>query len=189
MSSSILSQEERGRILHRILFCPSEERTARELLSLGRTERQQVWADMTGYAASIDYRMHAESTELIQNRLVLLQTELQEVDGPYRLAVEQNVDWVEQQKIKFLRAEDFDATLAAARMVRYFALKESLFGKKSLGRDIQLEDLNEDDIESLTAGGVQILSDPDHAGRLIFFTQTRNYVYKERKNLVRSCAE
>lgn len=182
--SSILSQEERGRILHRILFCPAEERTARELLSLQKSERQQVWADMAGYAAAIDYRMHAESPELLRNRLSLLESQLQNMSGAHRLAIEQDPDWVDQQKIKFLRAEGFDAAAAAARMVRYFALKQSLFGNELLGRDILLTDLNEDDMKTLRAGGVQILSEPDHAGRRIFFSQTRNYLYKERANLV-----
>lgn len=185
-SNPAVSHEDRGRILQRILFCPSEERTARELLSLEKSERQQVWADMAGYAAAIDYRMHAETAELVQDRLALLQREIQDAGGAYQLAIEQDAAWVDRQKIKFLRAEDFNASNAAARMLRYFTLKEALFGKDKLGRDIRLQDFNQDDIESLQAGGMQILSEPDHAGRRIFFTQNRNYMYKERKNMV-SC--
>jgi hypothetical protein len=128
--------------------------------------------------------MHAESPELLQDRLALLQRELEGAEGAYRLAVAQDAEWVDRQKIKFLRAEDFNASAAAARMLRYFTLKETLFGAEKLGRDIRLEDFNQDDMESLRAGGLQILSEPDHAGRRIFFTQNRNYVYKDRKNMV-----
>lgn len=203
--------EDHALILQRILFCPAEERTARELHSMDKVEREQVWADMTGHAAAIDYRMRAESSELVEDRMQLLENELlhlgeQEstrtggavptattmaagsiISGwhAYQLALEQHSEWVEAQKIKFLRSEDFDAARAAGRMMRYFALKQHLFGTELLGRDITLDDLNEDDKESLKAGGMQFLSKRDHAGRGIFFTRTANYVYKQRENLVR----
>jgi hypothetical protein len=182
--------DERGMILQRILFHPSEERTARELHSMDKHQRQQVWADMTGHAAMIDYRMQAESPELIRDRLALLEQELNTIiDGPeaYHRAVQQNAAWVQSQKIKFLRAEDFEPALAAARMIRHFSLKEHLFGPHLLGRDITLQDLSADDIESLKAGGAQFLSQPDHAGRGIFFTRTMNYKYQVRENQVCWC--
>jgi hypothetical protein len=175
-------------IKNRILFCPSEERTARELQQLPEGEREQVWADMTGNPEATYYRIHAECPELINERLDALKDELkgQREDDrkAYDLAVKHNADYVHRQKIRFLRADDFDPAAAAARMVAHFNLKLNLFGPDLLGRDIRLDDLSDDDLESLRGGGVQLLSVPDHATRGVCFTRTRNYVYKDRNNLV-----
>jgi hypothetical protein len=208
-TSSLSHDDEKGMILQRILFCPTEERTARELHSMDKDQRQQVWADMTGHAATIDYRMRAESPELIADRLASLEQELaaqqvllaqqkhktvpaaasisgSSIDGreAYLRAVQQNAAWVQEQKLKFLRAEDFEPVAAAARMIRHFALKEQLFGPNLLGRDLILQDLSAEDRESLQAGGFQFLSQPDHAGRGIFFSRTKNYKYQVRENQV-----
>jgi hypothetical protein len=43
-------------IANRILFCPAEERTARELQQLPQKEREQVWADMTANPETTFYR-------------------------------------------------------------------------------------------------------------------------------------
>jgi hypothetical protein len=219
-----LSPQHRQLIVRRILFCPAEERTARELHSLDTSEREQVWADMTGYAPTVHYRMHeAESTPLLEDRMakwkeqertILLTDEevgRQEMNPPlskaavsfsgidgrvaYRMACIQDPEWVEKQKLKFLRSENFDATLAVQRMMRYLALKSYLFcvggnttnssgrGDDVLGRDVRLSDLNTDDLEALKSGGVQFLSEYDAAGRGVIFTKARKY--KDRKNLVR----
>ena len=58
--------------------------------------------------------------------------------------------------LKFLRAEQFDVPLAAARMALYFQEKEALFGEDKLCRDILLSDLNSDDLECLKTGYVQV---------------------------------
>lgn len=203
-------------VLQRILFCPSEERTARELHALHPAKREQVWADMSGHKATIEYRLQAESPALLQDRLLKLEMVLQkleeayqqshpdeettsrgapaaisfgDVDGrqAYHVARQQDASWVQAQHLKFLRCEDFDADAAAHRMMRYFAMKAYLFDYDAQiwGRDLRLSDLSQEDLESLRGGGVQCLLESDHAGRGIIFTRTRNYVYKDRKNLVR----
>jgi hypothetical protein len=234
---SPLSAQERGRILQRILFCPTDERTARELHSMDSVERQQLWADMVGHAAAIQYRMHdAETHALLQDRMAQWEEHeraiLQEgaekeqhsqehleqsqqqgctpqhpppadvsfagVDGrvAYRLACQQDPEWVHAQKLKFLRSEDFDVSSAINRMMRHLALKSYLFldGNTNhddhntvgiLGRDILLSDMSDDDMETLKSGGVQFLSICDAAGRGVFFNRYRNYVLKDRKNVVR----
>ena len=63
-------------IAQRILFCPSEERTARELRQLHPSERQQVWADMTGNADANDYRIHAEEPAFVAEKTHKLTQEI-----------------------------------------------------------------------------------------------------------------
>jgi hypothetical protein len=179
------------RIANRILFFPTEERTARELQQLPKEQREQVWADMKGNPENTYYRMHSEDHDFVKERLKSLDEELQSHthhDGSaaaYRMAVEQNPDFVDSQKLKFLRADDFDSVAAANRLLSHFQHKLDLFGPTKLGRDIRLDDLNVDDLESLRAGGLQLLPMQDHATRGVVFTRHENYLYKDHKNMVR----
>jgi hypothetical protein len=183
-----LLETHRG-IATRILFCPAEERTKRELQRLPRAEREQVWADMTGNQENVDYRMNAERPEFVQERLASLSQELSTLNhtpkSGYHRAVQQNPDYVDQERLKFLRADNFDTSAAAVRMMKHFQDKLELFGPDVLGRNILLSDLNADDLESLRAGGIQFLLAQDHATRGVIFTRNLNYQYKDRNNMVR----
>ena len=90
--------------------------------------------------------------------------------------------------IKFLRAEMFDAASAAQRITRHFEEKLKLFGDEALGREITLSDLDEDDMESLNSGYLQVLSEPDHGNRkVLFYYKAVSGCYKKRENLVSPC--
>ena len=89
--------------------------------------------------------------------------------------------------LKFLRAEKFDARLAATRMALHFEEKRLLFGEDKLGREILLSDLNEDDMDCLNTGYLQILNDLDFGNRkVIFYYKAVNDCYKDRENLLRA---
>ena len=186
--------EEHRKMALGILFCPAEERVARELQNLPKEDREQVWADMTGNPENTYYRLHAESPEFLYDSIQTLHAVLdtQQLHDPksqfaYRQAMEQDSLYVDRQKIKFLRTDDFDSSAAALRLIKHFEMKKELFGIDKLGRDIRLEDFSNDDMESLLAGGVQLLPKPDHGGRPVIFTRAANYLYKDHKNMVRLC--
>mmetsp|Transcript_15787 Transcript_15787/g.29316 ORF Transcript_15787/g.29316 Transcript_15787/m.29316 type:complete len:371 (+) Transcript_15787:114-1226(+) len=228
-SSFVLDPQHRSALQARILFCPAEERTARELQQLPKEQREQVWADMTGHPETQQYRMTAESPALVQQQVNAMTEDIQsllssstsssvstsssegEASHPsndnsnnshdatttlssistssfqaYRLARQRNPEYVEAQKIMFLRAEDFNAKAAAVRMLHFFDTLQSL--RLPLGRDIRLSDLDVDDKESLEAGGMQWLPVTDHAGRAIVVTRQANYKYKTHDNMV-GCLE
>ena len=79
--------------------------------------------------------------------------------------------------MKFLRAERYDAVEAAKRMIRFFELKKEIFGVEKLVRDITLQDLSDDDMDTLKCGCVQLCPRTDMAGRpiLICFNGIRRY--------------
>jgi len=230
-SSFVLDPQHRSALQARILFCPAEERTARELQQLPKEQREQVWADMTGHPETQQYRMTAESPALVQQQVNAMTEDIQsllssstsssvstsssegEASHPsndnsndnsnnshdatttlssistssfqaYRLARQRNPEYVEAQKIMFLRAEDFNAKAAAVRMLHFFDTLQSL--RLPLGRDIRLSDLDVDDKESLEAGGMQWLPVTDHAGRAIVVTRQANYKYKTHDNMLRA---
>jgi hypothetical protein len=214
-------QQSKAAVQARILFCPAEERTMRELHQLPREQREQVWADMSGHPETQAYRMTAESPELIAQQTAAMTEEISRlleaaestltVFSPrvgrnaaaasaaavastpstsypaFRLAMEQDPHYMEAQKLTFLRAEDFQARPAAQRMLHFFEIKHQLFpGMGMLARDLTWDDLNEDDRQSLTAGGIQVLPKTDHAGRTVVVTRQANYRYKRHENMLRS---
>ena len=90
-------------------------------------------------------------------------------------------------RLKFLRAEEFNPKLAAARMALHFEQKYELFGEDKLGRDIYMRDLNEDDMDCLKTGYLQVLKELDFGNRrVIFYYRALHGNYKHRDNLLRT---
>ncbi len=76
-------------------------------------------------------------------------------------------DYMSEVRLRFLRAERFDAEKAAARIERYLEVKRNLFESICLGRDLIPDDLSEDDWMHVRTGYIQILSDRDKKGRAV----------------------
>ena len=70
-------------------------------------------------------------------------------------------------RLAFLRAEQDDASKAAAAIVAHFTVKRQLFGDSSLPRHVRFSDLSAKAEEILCSGIFQVLPVPDAAGRLI----------------------
>jgi hypothetical protein len=73
-------------------------------------------------------------------------------------------------RIMFLRAARYDPEAAAKRIVETLDIKRSIFGPAKLAKKVTLEDLEEEDIEYLESGAVQILPSKDTSGRKIVLT-------------------
>ena len=121
-------------------------------------------------------------TPVIRQRIQFLKHNLDAKDfgEGLRLAREQNPDYVYAQRIKFLRADRYNANLASARMIRFFDTKRELFcgagynGNDSadrsgcLGRDLRLSDFSEEDLELWRKTGLfQLCGMRDRANRPI----------------------
>jgi len=164
---------------------------------------QRAWNDLSGdegrrrdfgtdgkeYFTQDDY----EPDVLVEDALKDLSEELANMPCKQKSALDKAMeispDYVRSLnfQLKFLRAEKFDARLAAVRMALYFEEKLALFGEEKLARDILLSDLNEDDMECLKSGYLQVLSDLDFGNRkVIFHYKALSDCYKERENLLRS---
>eukprot|EP00934_Nitzschia_sp_Nitz4_P002635 Nitzschia sp. Nitz4//scaffold95_size97785//45877//47543//NITZ4_004667-RA/size97785-augustus-gene-0.107-mRNA-1//-1//CDS//3329560472//2625//frame0 len=89
----------------------------------------------------------------------------------YLEALQSDSSYVEDRnfRMKFLRAEHWDATLAAERFLRFFQYKRRLFGSSKLVQKITQADLNDDDMTALKTGEGQISPIPDAAGRVVMF--------------------
>mmetsp|Transcript_31711 Transcript_31711/g.76755 ORF Transcript_31711/g.76755 Transcript_31711/m.76755 type:complete len:347 (-) Transcript_31711:30-1070(-) len=69
-------------------------------------------------------------------------------------------------QVMFLRGNRYDAEAAANQMLRFFEVKNQLFGTEKLVKDITLDDLDEGDIACLKTGRIQ-LAGKDRSGRQI----------------------
>lgn len=71
--------------------------------------------------------------------------------------------------LSFLRADQFDVPKAADRLVRYWEEKRNLFGgnNNNSNRNIRLDDLDDESMECLECGRMQLLPRRDRAGRAV----------------------
>ena len=155
---------------------------AKELNQLSMKEREEVYHDIHGVAEIVE-----ETPEFVAIKLKELELELAQIPtkNAYNQAKEKSPEYVTgiRECLMFLRACRFDATEAAARMVRYYEEKLLLFGPEPLARDLHIKDLKEEERISLESGYLQLLPGRDRAGRAILFG-----LIKVRTEAFRGCA-
>ena len=90
-----------------------------ELNQMSVKDRERVFEDIHGVSAEV-----VETPELVETGLLLLEQQVNSISNKnaYNLAATQNWAYVNDRKLRlmFLRAERFDATKAANRMVGFF---------------------------------------------------------------------
>ena len=150
---------------------------SREMNELSQTDREKLLMERHG----VPTNYVEETPELIQDSLEALKKEIQSIntssDGDsennnkegYTLAESMDPNFVHDPnlRIKFLRGERFDTKLAANKLMKHFQVKQKLFGKSKLVKNITQSDLNQEDLDMLYSGRLQILPMKDPAGRTI----------------------
>ena len=185
-----------------LTYCHSLKTALREYGQLPETEQKQVWRDLSGTEAKgrlfirgkepSAFAREFEPPSLIDESLLKLDLELLRINfhrkQAYNKALKSNREYVLDKKfrLKFLRAEKFDAALAASRLVLHFEEKLELFGEFLLGREVQLSDLDKDDLDTLNMGYLQVLSQPDTSNRkVLFYYKAISDCYKRRENILK----
>jgi hypothetical protein len=140
---------------------------AADLNSMTVYDRQRAFYDLHGVADAIE-----EDPELVAQSLRELDDEIGKIRSryTYNIAETQSHEYVHNPdfRLMFLRASSFNANGAAGRLVKFFEVKNDIFGKDKLTKDIKLEDLDEeDDRVALESGVIQILPLKDRSGRVI----------------------
>ncbi|KAL3936496.1 MAG: hypothetical protein SGBAC_008198 [Bacillariaceae sp.] len=105
----------------------------------------------------------------------------------YETAEARNLSYVTQRdfEILFLRANRYDPKAAAEQMIRFFSMKLELFGTERLVRDITLQDMDEDDMETVMCGSIQVGRCLDRSGRAIVLAIPGIRSYQSIKNDLR----
>lgn len=157
---------------------------ARALNQIPATKRDQELNDFHGVADNQE-----EEKEYIAKHLHLFNVELEKIKEKraYFIAKGQSKKYVSNSKfrLKFLRADQFDAKKAAARFVSHFERKLELFGKAKLTIDITLRDLQQEDIDYLKSGFQLLLSEKDSTGRSVICIYNSISYYVPLENRVR----
>ena len=140
---------------------------ANELSAMSMQEREQSYFDIHGVSDAID-----ETPEFLEEKLSELDEELAKISknrAAYSLAEAQNKEYARCNKfrLKFLRADAFDARLAAERLIKFFEEKLKLFGVETLARDIKMSDLDQDGKRWLESGIGQLVPERDRSGRCV----------------------
>jgi len=184
-SSSGENEENAVDLWSRLICNPGHERIDRELVQLSMDERTKVFADVGG-AQDIN----TEEPAFLRDCLRELEETLARMnDKPaFDLARRQSPAYTDNPafRLMILRADNFEVEKSARRLIRHFETKLELFGSEKLARDITLAALNQDDLEALQAGGIQILPNPDQFQRKILFSRQVTWKYKSRENMVSS---
>ena len=102
----------------------------------------------------------------ISTRMIAATNNSQHQQEAYLTATEMDPTYVEQIKLLCLKADSYDATKAAARVLAFFEFKLDVFGRDKLAKDITLDDLDTKAYQILVNDGrVQLLQQRDRAGR------------------------
>jgi hypothetical protein len=141
---------------------------AKEMNQLSAEDRDNVYYDVHGVSDEIE-----ETPVMINESLSQLEVELRNLKSKeaYESAKLMDQEYVQDRdfRLKFLRADRFNAREAALRLARHFQAKLQLFGRSKLVKDIVQDDLDEEDMEALYAGFAQQLPVRDRAGRNVIF--------------------
>jgi hypothetical protein len=175
----------------RIWFCPAEEKIAKELREMPQDEREKVWADLSGNEKTSQFRKEViEDPAAISKALEDMRKELEKMGNKQALELaltrKDSSAYVNSRsfRVMFLRSCEYDGKKAAHKLVEHMETKKRLFGENLLGRDVELSDLSPDDMETLSCGGIQLLSERDNAGRVVLFGHFESLKFQNRENLV-----
>ena len=159
---------------------------AKEMNSLSIKEREKALEDVHGVAV-----VEEQTPEFVNSCLKELDEHLNAIKintDAYVQAEAMSSDYVSENNFRmmFLRADNYDSKEAAERMIRFFELKKYLFGVDKIVKDITLDDLNEDDMDSLKSGYAQVTPCKDMSGRTIvlLLSKLRTGRYKVAENVV-----
>ena len=141
---------------------------AQQMNALNVNEREQQFEEVHGVARIVEETPQLVSTALSHFRDAVTMVKHKPF---YDHALTLNHAYIESEKfrIMFLRAEMFNVPKAVVRMFLFLEKKAKFFGAHTLGRPLQLSDLDEEALKVLGSGDFQVLPSRDRAGRPILF--------------------
>lgn len=113
-----------------------------------------------------------ETPEMVEQALVEFEQVVQEEKtNVYEMAIQQNQSFVQEPsfRLTFLRSNLYDVRQSVRKMMNLLRYKALYFGNDKIGRDITLDDLNEDDMELMLSGLYHIQEGRDRTGRIVVY--------------------
>ena len=150
-----------------------------EIQGLDDQVKEQLRRDLYGQ----DTTIVEETPVLLRTSIAQLQEALEATDDDdkqaFLRAQQECPEYVNSETflLPFLRCEQFNATLAARRIVRYWEEKLNLFGDEHAFGPVTLDSLQESDFRVIRGGGVSLVPSKDEGGRaLIHFDRCLTFV-------------
>jgi len=159
---------------------------AAELNQLSVKEREHIYEVVHGVAET---RLQ-ETPEFVESKMKELKEELSKLSKRRRrdydraLFLKPSLANDANYHLMFLRADRFNCQKAAIRLCKFHSKKLELFGDERLAKSLTLDDLDEDDMESLRHGFHQVIDQPDRSGRRVWISSFRRIKYKHLRNIV-----
>jgi hypothetical protein len=150
------------------LTAPRFERDelATEMSSLSLSDQTEALNDLFGRGTAV---VKDEDNPVIKEALQALSQEISYIKdkSAFRQALQQCPGYAQNDKfcLQFLRAERFDTSRAAQRVVKYWEEKLKLFGPRKAFCRLTIHDLEPKDVETLREGGIRTLPGRDASGR------------------------
>jgi len=141
----------------------------KELQQLSFEARNKIQEEVHGVLSMAP----TETPEMIQKSLNQLEQAVSQlpvdVKPAYTKALAMDSPYVHAKefRLRFLRAELFDAATAAVRFAKHLNLLDKYFGTEALVRPLRWDDLGKREQEILRVGQTQVLPARDRAGRLV----------------------
>ena len=162
---------------------------ASELASLSVKDRERLYEEIHGCLKQEDLQHPKDGDqEFLNQKLQEMDDELGKMRNraAYNLAHFLAPSRVKDPKfrLQFLRAEHFDPNKAARRLKLHYEYKATLFGMDKVADAITWNDLTDDDKDAVRTGSIQVLPDPDTAGRTVIFVSPKYSKFKSWKNMV-----
>jgi hypothetical protein len=156
---------------------------AKDLTELSNEEREKAFEDVHGISSQT-----REDPFFINSCLNELEEHLNTLkpNTSYELAESASPEYVRNTdfRLMFIRADFYVAKAAAKRMIKFLDLKRKLFGEDKLGREITLDDFDEDSMDVVKSGYAQISPCKDRAGRPIVFFIQKHKKFKKPEDVV-----
>jgi hypothetical protein len=135
--------------------------------------------DLHGVSGCLPEKNTEQIDQWLQHMDQLIREYTKEFPGLAK-ALRVDAQYVRQERLKFLRADEYDPVKAAERMGHYFDMKQEYFcGSKSakgqghgeecscISRDLTIYDLSEEDLNYWRTGFYQVCREKDSAGRIV----------------------
>ena len=154
LSSGLLVKATPGAASRRLSDLHSDAFNALSLEDQEKATRKMYGISEVGSAGEHEDIGSSKSPLFVEEKLQEMETELQRLRtssswslsiAAIELAESQSPAYVQNPKfrLRFLQAEEWDATEAAARFIRHFDYKMDLFGGDCVARDVNIGDLSQ----------------------------------------------
>jgi hypothetical protein len=155
---------------------------AAELNQMTFQEREKINEELHGVDNIID-----ETEELVTRSLQEMDFAIPLLPNNYIYYRAKNINsrYVEDPsfRLMFLRSDYFNPQLAAKRLIKFLENKVRFFGEETLARPIYLSDLNNDDMNFLKSGSLQLIPARDRSGRVILANFSRDDTMEQLKDI------